>query len=242
MSNFIYAIDRVNKWYIYWGSHRSFYVNSDIIFTKDGSNFLLKDVKAHDLPNPWSDLFSHYLNPFKMTVPPFNFRIGYYINNNVSLSLGMNHLKYVVDGSKIANMIGTLDGQNYNGKKIDSFLSYEHTNGYNIISSDVDYIDTIYFNNTVDISLFTGVGIGIVYPKSAVKLKNYDLVDKFNISGVDISAKVGTEFTFYQSYICRLILRGGHSNMFNVLTTKNGGKAEQDIYHLSISFVLGYRF
>jgi len=243
ISDFLLGINRANKWYFYWGNNRAYYANSDISFTKDGTDFTLSDVRADDRPNPFSDIFSHYLNPLKMTIPQFNFRIGYYVNNNIAISLGFDHLKYVVDKNQIAKMKGTIDGKNYNEKVINSFLEeYEHTNGYNIMSVDIDYIDSIYFNDKFDMSLFVGGGLDIVYPKSAVTLKNREQLDKLHLAGVDISSKIGTELTFNNSYILRLIVRAGHSNMFDVLTTKNGGKAKQSIDYLQFAWVAGYRF
>ena len=243
ITDFAYAIDRADKWYVYWGWNRATYANSDISFKGDGYDFTLSDVEASDAPNPFSDLFSHYLNPSKFTIPHYNFLVGYYINENVAISLGFDHMKYVVDSPQRVKISGSIDGSEESGdKELDGFLAYEHTNGYNIIFVDVSYIDSFYSNDTLDISLFTGLGAGIVYPKSDVKLQDKKRRDELHFAGVDVSLKIGSEITFNDSYLFRTTLKAGHSNMFDVLTTYDGGKATQKINYLQLIWALGYRF
>ena len=243
VTDFIYAIDRADKWYVYWGWNRSSYANSDISFKGNDHDFTITDVKASDAPNPFSDLFSHYLNPNKLTIPHYNFLIGYYINNNVAISFGFDHMKYVVDKPQKVSISGNIDGVDRNGEQeLDGFLAYEHTNGYNIIFADISYIDSFYSSDRLDISLFTGVGAGFVYPKSDVSLMNKKRRDELHFAGVDASFKVGSEITFNDSYLFRTTLKAGHSNMFDVLTTYDGGKATQKINYLQIIWAFGYRF
>jgi hypothetical protein len=243
ITDFTYAIDRDNKWYVYWGWNRATYANSDISFKGNDHDFTLSDVQASDAPNPFSDLFSHYLNPSKLTIPQYNFLLGYYINNNIAISIGFDHLKYVVNKPQKVNISGTINDKKESGSKdLDGFLSYEHTNGYNILFLDVSYIDSFYSNDTLDISLFGGVGVGVVIPKSSVTLMNKKNRDEVHFAGVDVSIKVGSEITFSDSYLFRTTLKAGHSNMFDVLTTYDGGKAEQDINYLQLIWAFGYRF
>lgn len=243
MSDFTYAMDRENKWYVYWGWNRSSYANSDISFKGDDYDFTISDVKASDAPNPFSDLFSHYLNPTKFTIPHYNFLLGYYINNNVAISIGFDHMKYVVDKPQKVKIAGSIEGNKKTGyQDLDGFLSYEHTNGYNIIFVDVSYIDSFYANGIMDVSLFTGVGVGIVVPKSDITLMGNKRRDELHFAGVDASLKVGAEITFSESYLFRTTIKVGHSNMFDVLATYDGGKATQKINYLQLIWAFGYRF
>lgn len=242
ITDFAYGIDRDGKWYGYWGWNRSSYANSDITFTGNDHSFTLENVKAHDRPNPFSDLFSHYLNPVKFTIPHYNFIVGYYINQNVAISLSFDHMKYVVDSDQKVDIKGKLPNGDSGKKIVEDFLIYEHTNGYNILSLNVEYVDSLYEDGNFDMSYFVGLGGGVVIPKSDVRLGEKKRRDELHLAGVDISTKAGIELTFYESYLFRTTLKTGYSDMFDVLTTYDGGIAKQKISYLQFIWALGYRF
>lgn len=82
------------KMFVFWGWNRASYSNSDIHFKGANYDFILSDVKAKDRITPFS--FYDYLNPTRITIPQTNFRIGYFFHDNYSVSIGVEHMKYVM--------------------------------------------------------------------------------------------------------------------------------------------------
>ncbi len=94
------------KFFFFWGYNFSSYAKSDIHFTGPNYDFILHDVKAADRPTKFG---STYFDPSRLTIPQFNLHFGYYIKDNYSISLGWDHMKYVVDipqQVKISGFIG----------------------------------------------------------------------------------------------------------------------------------------
>lgn len=251
----VYAeINRENSWYGYFGWNRAVYADSDISFKGNDHDFTIYDVKANDRQNPWSELFSHYLNPSKLTIPQYNIRIGYYLTNNISISFGQDHMKYVMSHEQTTKISGYLNSsvskkhqKNKNSINADQeltsdFLNFEHTDGYNLFSLDVDYIDSVYEINNIDISFFAGLGFGLVIPRSDITLGDKKRRDEWHLAGIDASLKVGSEISFGENYFIRTLARVGNSYMFDILTTNDGGKATQNISYAELIWALGYRF
>lgn len=62
--------------FVYWGWNRAAFTNSDIRFKGADYNFTLENVVAHDRPSPLS---LDYINPGTISIPQFNFRLGYFV-------------------------------------------------------------------------------------------------------------------------------------------------------------------
>lgn len=80
--------------FFYWGYNRTAYTKSNIHFIGSDYDFEMKGVKATDRqPKFGANL---YLNPMNMTIPQYNFRIGYYFTEKWAISLGVDHFNYVM--------------------------------------------------------------------------------------------------------------------------------------------------
>jgi hypothetical protein len=88
-----YTAHNKGKMYIFWGGNRESYSSSDIHFKGDDYDFTLYDVQAHDKAKGWH---LDYVNPARMTIPQTNLRIGYFINDHYNISIGFDHMKYVM--------------------------------------------------------------------------------------------------------------------------------------------------
>ena len=82
-----------NAMYFYWGYNRAIYGKSDITFYSDDYNFTLLDARAQDRP---VRTFKTYVNPTTITVPQFNIRLGWYYKFRWDISIGYDHMKYVM--------------------------------------------------------------------------------------------------------------------------------------------------
>lgn len=235
-----YTAHNKGKMYIYWGGNRDSHSNSDIHFKGENYDFTLHDVASVDRPVGWH---IDYINPLKMTIPQTNFRIGYFLNDHYNISIGVDHMKYVMVQNQSVRITGNYPNT-YNSTVInngiidltdESFLTFEHTDGLNYVNSEFSRVDDISkifrINNTdkIQISLTEGAGAGLLYPKTNVMLMGKARHDDFNVAGYGFSAKAGLNITFLKHYFIQGELKGGYINMPNIKTTfDNADSASQN--------------
>ena len=162
-----YAAHNKGKFFVMWGGNRESYTKSDVNFRGKDYNFTVDNMKAHDKPKGWH---VDYINPANMTIPQTNLRLGYFFSDHYSVTIGVDHMKYVMTQNQIANVTGKIDlpadqagsiyNDTYNNTPVDMsqggaqegggtqgggtpFLIYEHTDGLNYINTEVSRFDDI---------------------------------------------------------------------------------------------------
>ena len=238
--------------YFAWGWNVDAFSKSTISFKGADYNFKLYKVKAHDRPTTPIN-YSNYLKIDRITVPQTNFRIGYFIKDNFSVTVGLDHMKYVMDQNQTVKMKGTINAEgrfkgNYDGQQVLSpdFLTFEHTDGLNYINAEVEK----YFNwhhstsGKFLISGFAGAGAGVLVPKTNVKLLNYERNDRFHLSGFGLGFKGGIEFLFFKHLVIRFENKYGYMNMPDIILHKKGveGKAKQSFFFAQFNGMIGASF
>lgn len=247
-----YTSHNKGKFYIYWGGNRETYTKSDISFTGQGYDFTLYDVQAHDRPKGWH---VDYVNPARMTIPQTNFRMGYFINDHYNISLGVDHMKYVMFQDKVVNYTGTYENRGTYGEAIapnqvlltEEFLTFEHTDGLNYVNTEFSRVDDIsskifktWNSDKVQINLTEGLGIGLLYPKTNAKVLGKERHDDFHISGFGVSAKAGLNFTFFKHFFVQTELKGGYIDMNDIRTTHQSvDRASQHFWFLQRVIAFG---
>ena len=246
-----YTAHNKGKFYVYWGGNRETFSKSDIRFKGADYDFTLYDVEAHDKPKGWH---LDYVNPSRMTIPQTNFRMGYFINDHYNISLGVDHMKYVMYQNKTVNYSGYYPNQgtyneNPTGNQLtldEQFLTFEHTDGLNYINTEIARVDDISklfkLPNTdkFQINTVAAVGVGLLFPKTNAKVLSKDRHDDFHVSGFGASAKVGLNFTFFKHFFVQTELKGGYINMNDIRTTAlSDDTAEQHFLFLQRIIVLG---
>lgn len=245
-----YAAHNKGKFYIYWGGNRESFSKSDIHFKGADYDFTLYDVHAHDKPKGWH---VDYINPSRMTIPQTNLRIGYFISDHYNISIGVDHMKYVMDQNRAVDYTGYYSNPGSYGEILpnnqilltEEFLTFEHTDGLNYINTEVCRVDDL--SNLLklpnidkfQINLTEGVGAGFLFPKTNAKVLGKERHDDFHISGYGVSAKVGLNFTFFKHFFIQTELKGGYINMSDIRTTNDAADtASQHFYFLQriISF------
>ena len=227
-----YTAHNKGKFFISWGGNRESYSKSDIHFKGDGYDFTLNNVKADDKPKGYH---IDYLNPARMTIPQTNLKLGYFITDHYSVSIGVDHMKYVMRQNQTVNMTGNINGYApYDGTYNNTpqvlekeFLTFEHTDGLNYVHTEFSRFDDIssFFNisNTdrIQINLTEGIGGGILYPKTNTKILGKERYDQFHVSGYGVSAKAGLNITFFKHFYLQGELKGGYIDMQDIRTTKS---------------------
>ena len=237
---------RKGKLYFYWGWNRSTYSNSDIKFKGNGYKFTLKNVKAKDRQNSFSA--NKFLNPGNLTIPQYNFRVGYYLTNNWDISFGIDHMKYVVQQGSTAQITGNInvgsefDGV-FDGEDIliqEGFLELEHTDGLNYVNVDLRHSNKIFNTKIVNLDFTKGFGGGFLYPRTDATLLNNERNDKFNVAGYGISAVAGLNLTFFKRFFIQSELKTGFIDLPNVKTTNsNSDSASQNFFFFQRNIVFG---
>ena len=242
------------KMFVYWGWNRANYSNSDIHFKGSNYDFVLKDVEAKDKPSPFA--YDPYFKIDEITIPQTNFRIGYFFHDNYNVSIGIDHMKYVmknyetvlIDG--MINTGGEFDGTYANDPILLTydFLKFEHTDGLNYVNIEVNRFDSL--NKWLKINskdfvfaLTEGLGIGVLYPKTNTTLLGKEKYDEFHVSGYGLSAKVGLNLTAFKYFFVQSEFKGGYINMSNIRTTADKiDEASQKFTFFEKNIVFGVRF
>lgn len=248
-----YTAHNKGKFYVYWGGNRESFSRSDIHFKGANYDFTLYDVSAHDKPKGWH---MDYLNPGRMTIPQTNFRMGYFISDHYNVSIGLDHMKYVMYQDRIVDYTGSYPNQgsynevvsgNPNQVNLSSdFLKFEHTDGLNYINTEFCRVDDMskYFSigdtDKFQINVTEGLGAGILFPKTNATLLDKARHDDFHVAGYGVSGKVGLNLTFYKYFFVQAELKAGYINMSDIRTTEDpADKASQHFLFVQRIIVFG---
>ena len=235
------------KLYAYWGWNRGWYSNSDISFRGADYDFALSKVVAKDRQTPFS--INDYLNPALITIPQYNFRIGYFLHDHYNISFGVDHMKYVVQTGQTAEISGHISGSgtiydgNYEKEPVvieEGFLLFEHTDGLNYLNAEFRRFDNILDFNKVKINLTEGLGAGALMPKTNATLLNNVRHDEFHLAGWGMGAVVAVNISFFEVFFIQSELKGGFISMPDIRTTANEiDRASQNFFFSQLNIVFG---
>ncbi len=265
-----FKIHEKGKFFVTWGYNRSMYDKSDIHFTGQGHDFILYDVVANDRP---SKLSLDYINPSTWSIPQFNFRVGYYISDKYSVSVGWDHMKYVAVDYQSLKMYGYLDPTKvpdqvmqanmekmnsvyapnglYNNTQVimepATFLSYEHTDGFNYATVDLERHDKLWQYSKHDrlgVSFMSGIGFGTIVPRTDSRLFGSGRNHFWNFAGWGANAKIGIQVNLSKVIYLESDLKYGYVQMLNIHTSNhyNIDRAQQDIVFYENNWLIGFRF
>lgn len=249
--NYNDAVSNKGKMFVYWGWNRGHFSASDITFKGEDYNFTLYDVKSNDKPKPFG---IYYFKLDEITIPQTNFRIGYFFKENYTVSIGVDHMKYVMRNNQTVNFDGVLPlgGDEYtSGDDIllsENFLLFEHTDGLNYVNIEVSRFDNLdnwlkFPIKNIVINLTEGVGVGVLYPKTNTTLLGKERYDEFHVSGYGVSAHVGLNITFFKHFFIQSNLKAGYINMSDIRTTDSKtDSASQSFTFLENMYVFGAKF
>jgi hypothetical protein len=217
------SISRRGNLYAGWGWNRASYTKSDISFKGDDYNFTLKNVEAKDRQTHFKA--ETYFGLKTITIPQTNFRVGYFLRDNVAIYCGVDHMKYVVQTNQTVGFDGHIDDTTYSSmvhddqiKITDNFLLFEHTDGLNYINTEIEYYQGIWQNRWFSFNGIAGAGGGALLPKSNVTLMGYPRNDEFHLAGFGLSAKAALEFLFGSRFFIRFEYKTGYINMPDIVT------------------------
>lgn len=250
-----YTAHNKGKFYVYWGWNRGYFSNSDIHFQGKDYDFTIYNAKGHDKQSKFS--YHNYFQLDRVTIPQTDVRVGYFISDHYNISLGIDHMKYIMTDGQIANVNGYVDvaGDNpYNGNYhnqptyvSDDFLHLEHTDGLNYVHLQIERYDDLgsllggqWNMDQFQINLYEGLGGGVLVPRTNATILNRERYDEYHVSGFGFSAHQGLNFTFFKYFFIQAELKEGYIDMPDIRTTHSkSDRASQHFFFLEPAFQFG---
>lgn len=237
----------------YWGYNWSAYTNSTLNLQGKDYNFTLHNITAKDRPSSFST--DTYFNLRKFSIPQFNARFGYQWKEKWALSFGYDHMKYVMNpyqrvaitGSIKSESAGIYKGYYSAGDSISlatSFLQFEHTDGLNYFSFDIDNVNEVvnYKNGLLILEIRTGLGLGVIIPRTDIKIFNEKGPNIFNFAGYGASFKTEFRLQFKKHFFLQSTGKAGYMNLPHISTNRKGDKASQQFGFIEGFWALGTNF
>ena len=241
--------------FAYWGYNRSIYTPSTIRFIGPGYDFKLKGVEAADRPS--TDI-NEYINFNTFTVPQFDVRIGYDFKRNWAVSLGYEHMKYVMKHGPTYYLSGTISpgidqatgwSGTYSGDTVvtsENTFHYENTNGLNYINVQLTNVFKVYQTEKGNFALTTlmGVGAGPILSYNDFTFAGEKSMETVSLSGVGASGHFGLRAEFFKHLFVAANVQGGFIGQFRVKTRPNDydSNAKQAFLYGQRDIVVGALF
>lgn len=237
------------NFFVYWGWNRDAFTTSDIHFKGTDYDFELSNVIAKDRQSPFN--FRTYFSPTQLTIPQYNFRFGYFFNDHYTISIGADHMKYVMQSGQTVKITGhiangsSFDGD-YAGEDIllsPDFLLFEHTDGLNYENIEVRRFDVLFGRKNFSFAANEGLGIGALIPRTNTTLMDNERYDEFHLAGYGIAAILSLNMTFFKYFFIQSEWKGGFIHMPDIRTTMHKeDRAGQHFLFSQYNMVFGANF
>ncbi|MEO7265193.1 MAG: hypothetical protein ABIW38_09785 [Ferruginibacter sp.] len=237
----------INGMYVQWGYNTEWYTNSNIHFKmSNGNDFTLHNAKAHDKP----DLDAITKKPLEVSIPQYNYRVGFYLNKNQSRAIEINfdHPKYVVTQGQTVHVTGTIDKVAVNGDSVldfQTFLHLEHTDGANWFH--INYVQQHSLLNTNKthrqlVNFIWKVGAGINIPRTDFTWRGDRLNNKFHVAGYNFGAESGARIYPFKKIFLEFTSKAGYVKYVNALantTHETGNRVTHSFGYVELIGLIG---
>lgn len=233
---------RKGEFYFSWGYNKDWYTKSTVKVSQPdlGNNYKFINVQGHDNPG-----WDHELLKKDLTIPQYNYRLGYFFNNkkNLGFEINFDHTKFIITDGQTVKINGNL-----NNKIIDSSLLFSKGNGF-----------YYYLNNGANFLLFNIVkrcewarsknfkidflgkaGIGPVIPHVENGLFGQANNQGFQFGGWNIGIESAIRATFLRHIYLEFAGKLDHARYSNLEVYKGTAKHAFNTAELILS--LGYTF
>lgn len=234
--------------YIQWGYNKEWYTKSTIHFKlENGDDFRLIKAKAHDEPG----LDAIIDRPKDISIPQYNYRIGFYLNKSHSRAIELNfdHIKYIVTDGQNVRVRGMLGKQFVDADSIlkpYDFLHFEHTDGGNLLHLNYVQQNTIYKskkNKRPVLNTIWKAGAGINIPRTDFTYYGDKFNNDFHVAGYNISVEAGMRWYFSKRFFIEGTAKTGYARYINALanTTKlKGNRVTHGFGYFELIGLVGY--
>ncbi len=235
-----------NGMYLQWGYNREWYSHSNIHFKmSNGNDFTVYNAKAEDK----NDFAAIIQSPIDVSIPQYNIRIGFYLNQQHSRMIEVNfdHSKYIVIDGQSVQVKGRIDGKEVNDSRtIDplTFLHFEHTDGANWLHLNYANQHPIRQNKSRTLlSYVWKVGAGINIPRTDFTWRGDEFNNQFHIAGYNASVEAGLRYYPLKKLFLEATAKTGYVNYLNALantTALKGNSASHSFEYFEAIMTVGY--
>jgi hypothetical protein len=215
--------------YFAWGYNRDCFSKSDLHFKNESTipdakigvqsyDFTIYDAKAHDRPG-LRDIFRTDL-----TIPQYNYRIGYYLNDSRDLGIEINfdHVKYIMDDYQTLHVKGTIHGQAIDQDTLidpQTFLHFEHSDGANFLFLNLTKRQLLLHSKDHKHLLYGVVkaGGGVVIPRTEVWMFGEKINNCFHIAGYGMGVETGFRYEAFHRVYLEYTAKGAFTDYRHVL-------------------------
>lgn len=232
--------------YLQWGYNTEWYTRSNIHFKMPGSDFTIHNVRAQNRP----DLDAVYKKPKDISIPQYNYRIGFYLNKKHSRAVELNfdHAKYIVTDWQTVRVSGNIDGTPVNGDSTlnpNTFLHFEHTDGANWLHFNYVQQQTLLLkrNKTPLLTFVWKAGAGINIPRTDFTWRGDRFNNDFHVAGYNISAEAGARLYPLKKFFIEFTGKTGYVKYLNALSNSNavkGIRARHSFGYIELIGTIGY--
>lgn len=210
----------------HWGYNRGYFSKTNLHFTGPNYDFTLYNIEATDRPTPFSAV---YFNPSTISIPQYNYRFCYYITDRLGISVGTDHMKYVVTQNQMTTISGVITpeaSEKYAGSYLnqpielkEDLLKFEHTDGFNLVSLEFEYLQPLVAIPAAKLNFYWNSGIGGVWvvTKTDVRVFGDGLDNDFHVAGYTMTGKTGPRMEFKNRFYVAAELKGGYASLPAVL-------------------------
>jgi len=231
------------SFYFSWGYNTEWYTHSSINILQPAlnNNYTFDNVVAHDHKGWNQALFTKQL-----TIPQYNYRIGYFFNKaqDWGLELNFDHAKYVLDSYENIHMTGTFRGRNVDTMVVSNpkNIGWELNNGANFLSLNlVRKIKIIESKNEkfrLDALLKAGAGPNIPHVQNTLFGENS--MPHFQFGGWNVDADCALRTTFFKHFYLELFDKGVYARYWGLRIYD--GIAKQNFACYEMALVAGATF
>ena len=243
---------RKGRFYLLWGYNRDWYARSNIHFKNNGDpgelnnfgvyDFTLYHLRAHDRPD-----FDKLGDVINFTIPQYNFRIGYALNEWSGFELNYDHAKYIVDDGQVAHIKGSIFGQQMDKDTLldQPYFHFEHSDGANFWMISYVRKRKLVVNGCkkCDLSLFVKSGMGPVIPRTDVTIFSNRINNRFHVAGMCAGLEGGLHAEFFKHLTLEFSGKGVVADYMDCLVQGHGhGQASHFLEAFEAVLVAGYTF
>lgn len=234
------AVKVKKRFYFSWGYNHEWYAKNNINISQPSlqNNYSFLNVKGIDKPGWNEGIFKQDL-----TIPQYNYRLGYNINTKWSGELNFDHTKYQVS-EQILHVSGVYQGRAIDStfNRTNSNLTYQLNNGANFfLFNAVRKFDVLHTTSSkINIKFLAKGGIGFMYPHVENTIMGQNNKPHFQFGGFDAGLEACVQVNlfriFYIEYSNKVIYA-----MYRNLRIYDG-TASQNLACYQMILSLGVRF
>ena len=240
---------RKGEFYFSWGYNTEWYTKSDIHVNQPelNNNYTWVGVQGHDHKG-WDEGLLH----IALTIPQYNYRIGYFFNaeKGYGLELNFDHTKYIFPDGSHPRLRGILGG-----RQVDTTVNFSNANGfYYYLNNGANFFlfnfvkrwKTIHSRDgNFKLDILGKAGVGPVVPHVQNSFFGQPNQQHFQLGGWNVGVEGVVRATFFKHVYLEYCNKLDFAHYFGLRIYK--GKAHQMfgtyemIANLGITFPMGHR-